>query len=68
MNIPTGRRSPERLALAQQMKREYENGATIRQLCATYGRSYGWVHDTLRLADTPFRHRGGPYPANQETP
>ncbi|MEU5498014.1 helix-turn-helix domain-containing protein [Streptomyces griseofuscus] len=37
----------------------YESGASIRQLAAEIGRSYGFVHRYLTLAETTFQPRGG---------
>jgi Helix-turn-helix domain len=47
-----------RLRHAHELRRAYDAGATIRQICADQGRSYGSVHDLLALAGTVFRPRG----------
>jgi len=41
-------------------KAAYEAGASIRTLAATYGHSYGYVHDALTQTGTQLRGRGGP--------
>ena len=38
----------------------YEGGASIRNLVATTGRSYGSVHSMLLESGTTLRGRGGP--------
>ncbi|OOD79154.1 transcriptional regulator, partial [Mycobacterium tuberculosis] len=38
----------------------YEGGASIRNLAATTGRSYGSIHSMLRESGTTMRGRGGP--------
>lgn len=48
----------DRLALGREMAVDYEEGATVRAICAKYGRSYGSVHDLLALAGVTFRPRG----------
>lgn len=45
--------------LAEQVRRRYESGESIRGLAAELGRSYGFVHRLLRDADVPLRSRGG---------
>lgn len=39
---------------------EYLEGASIRQLAAKHGISYGTVHAMLTRTDTKLRGRGGP--------
>jgi hypothetical protein len=46
-------------ALRKTMRASYERGASVRDLAATHGRSYGFVHDVLTEAGTHFRPRGG---------
>lgn len=48
-----------RTALAADVKRRYEGGATIRQLAAELGRSYGFVYRLLDDAGAQMRGRGG---------
>jgi hypothetical protein len=43
-----------------ELKRAYENGASIRALAALNGRSYGYVHRALVQAGATMRGRGGP--------
>jgi hypothetical protein len=50
----------DRLALGHEMADDYNAGATVRAICAKYGRSYGSVHDLLALAGVTFRPRGNP--------
>jgi len=40
-------------------RREYEAGATVRELAGAAGISYGAMHRGLAAVDTPFRPRGG---------
>lgn len=47
-----------RLKLAASLKTRYEAGATVRQLAAETGRSYGSVAELLRLAGTEMRPVG----------
>ena len=46
--------------LLAELRRDYEHGASIRQLAAATGRSYGAVHSMLREAGVAMRSRGGP--------
>jgi autotransporter adhesin len=43
-----------------ELRRAYENGASIRSLVASTGRSYGSIHSMLRESGTTMRSRGGP--------
>jgi hypothetical protein len=43
-----------------ELRDEYERGASIRNLAATTGKSYGSVHSMLRESGTTMRSRGGP--------
>ncbi|WP_313896055.1 helix-turn-helix domain-containing protein [Streptomyces sp. YIM 98790] len=45
--------------LAEDLKRKYESGASIRALAEETGRSYGFVHRMLSEADVALRGRGG---------
>jgi len=42
------------------LRHAYERGASIRNLAATTGRSYGSVHSMLVESGTTMRSRGGP--------
>jgi hypothetical protein len=46
--------------LLTELRRAYENGASIRSLVARTGRSYGSIHSLLRESGTTMRSRGGP--------
>ncbi|BBX73830.1 transcriptional regulator [Mycobacterium shinjukuense] len=46
--------------LLHELRNAYEAGASIRNLAATTGRSYGSVHSMLRESGTTMRSRGGP--------
>jgi Helix-turn-helix domain len=46
--------------LMRELRNAYEGGASIRNLAATTGRSYGSVHSILRASGTTMRGRGGP--------
>jgi hypothetical protein len=48
-----------RSELAVQLKAAYEGGASVRQLAAGIGRSYGATHLILSEAHVAFRGRGG---------
>lgn len=43
-----------------ELRSAYENGASIRTLVASTGRSYGSIHSMLRESGTTMRSRGGP--------
>jgi len=43
-----------------ELRSAYENGASIRSLVASTGRSYGSIHSLLRESGTTMRSRGGP--------
>lgn len=49
----------QRATLAADLKRKYEDGASIRALAADMGRSYGFVYSILAQADVRMRPRGG---------
>lgn len=49
----------ERVQVRQQLVKRYENGASIRQLAESVGRSYGFVHRVLSESDVTLRGRGG---------
>jgi hypothetical protein len=46
--------------LVNELRAEYEGGASIRALVAKTGRSYGSIHSMLRESGTTMRSRGGP--------
>ncbi len=46
--------------LLTELRSAYERGASIRNLAASTGRSYGSVHSLLRESCTTMRSRGGP--------
>jgi hypothetical protein len=46
--------------LLHELRNAYEGGASIRNLVATTGRSYGSIHSLLRESGTTMRGRGGP--------
>jgi hypothetical protein len=46
--------------LLSELRRAYEEGASIRSLVASTGRSYGSIHSMLRESGTTMRSRGGP--------
>ena len=49
----------ERDRLASRLVSEYEQGASIRALAESTGRSYGFVHRVLSESDVTLRGRGG---------
>ncbi len=49
----------ERSKLANDLKKQYEKGRSIRELADTYGRSYGFVHRVLSESEVTLRGRGG---------
>ena len=46
--------------LLTELRSAYERGASIRNLAASTGRSYGSVHSLLRESGTTMRSRGSP--------
>lgn len=46
--------------LLYELRRAYESGASIRNLAASTGRSYGSIHSMLLESGTTMRSRGGP--------
>ncbi len=50
----------ERDKLSTGLKKKYDSGASIRELAASTGRSYGFVHRVLSEAGVNLRGRGGP--------
>ena len=49
----------ERERLAQDLRRRYDQGQSIRVLAESSGRSYGFVHRILSENGTTLRGRGG---------
>lgn len=49
----------DRAKLSAQVRKQYLAGASIRQLAAETGRSYGFIHRLLVDNDVPLRGRGG---------
>jgi hypothetical protein len=49
----------ERAELARSLEGRYLAGASIRELAASTGRSYGFIHRMLTDAGVPLRGRGG---------
>jgi hypothetical protein len=48
-----------REALGRELREAYEAGASIRELAAQTGRSYGFVHRLLGESGASYRGRGG---------
>ncbi|MGC2652987.1 MAG: helix-turn-helix domain-containing protein [Mycobacterium sp.] len=46
--------------MLDELRSAYEGGASIRNLVATTGKSYGSIHSMLRESGTTMRSRGGP--------
>lgn len=59
--LAKGRRvtGSERDKLANDLKKKYNAGASIRQLAESTGRSYGFVHRVLSESGVTLRGRGG---------
>lgn len=49
----------DRAKLGSQVRKQYLAGASIRQLAAETGRSYGFIHRLLVDNEVPLRGRGG---------
>jgi predicted transcriptional regulator len=49
----------QRAELARSLEVQYQAGASIRELAASTGRSYGFIHRVLTDAGVPMRGRGG---------
>lgn len=56
----------ERRHLATDLRRAYEQGASIRALAKTCGRSYGFIAQLLKEAGTTMRPRGGTRPTRDD--
>jgi hypothetical protein len=52
----------DRVALASDLKKRYEKGATVRELHEQTGRSFGAIQRLLAEAGTAVRPRGGSRP------
>jgi len=48
-----------RTDLRQKLAARYQEGASIRALAESTGRSYGFIHRLLAESDVPLRRRGG---------
>jgi predicted transcriptional regulator len=46
-------------SLASELSTKYKNGASIRELAAETGRSYGFIHRLLVESGVTLRGRGG---------
>ena len=49
----------ERSKLANDLRKQYDKGRSIRELAETHGRSYGFVHRVLTESGVQLRQRGG---------
>jgi hypothetical protein len=49
----------ERDKLSATLRKRYDSGASIRELAASTGRSYGFVHRILSESGASLRGRGG---------
>ena len=49
----------DRDKLAADLRRKYDQGASIRTLAQSTGRSYGFIHRILSESGTSLRGRGG---------
>ena len=49
-----------RTELGADLKTQYEQGASVRELARATGRSYGFIHAVLTEAQVPLRGRGLP--------
>ncbi|MCU0297354.1 MAG: helix-turn-helix domain-containing protein [Candidatus Nanopelagicales bacterium] len=56
----------EREKMTASLKKQYDKGASIRELAAETGRSYGFVHRLLVESETQLRGRGGPTPTRSK--
>lgn len=56
----------DRKRLASQLRAAYEQGAPIRALAKTCGRSYGFIAQLLKEAGTTMRPRGGTRPTRDD--
>ena len=60
-DLSKGRRitGADRDRLAEDLRRKYDAGKSIRELAASTGRSYGFVHRILSESGAHLRGRGG---------
>jgi hypothetical protein len=49
----------ERDKLSSGLRKKYDGGASIRELAASTGRSYGFIHRVLSESGAKLRGRGG---------
>jgi hypothetical protein len=56
----------ERDKLAQDLRKKYEGGQSIRLLAESSGRSYGFVHRILSESGATLRGRGGATRGNRK--
>lgn len=49
----------DREKLAEDLRKKYDSGSSIRTLAESSGRSYGFVHRILSESGAPLRGRGG---------
>lgn len=49
----------DRNTLAVELRQQYENGRSIRELASEHGRSYGFIHRLLSENEVSLRSRGG---------
>jgi helix-turn-helix protein len=49
----------ERNKLANDLRKQYDKGRSIRELAESHGRSYGFVHRVLTESGATLRGRGG---------
>lgn len=62
-DLPPGQHLPDRkrAELGYKLREQYDNGASIRQICLHTGYSIGRVRRLLIGAGVQFRSRGGPH-------
>lgn len=60
-DLTKGRRvtGGDRSKLASDLRKRYESGASIRELAADTGRSYGFIHRIVSESGATLRGRGG---------
>jgi hypothetical protein len=60
-DLTKGRRvtGGDRSKLASDLRKRYDGGASIRELAADTGRSYGFIHRILSESGAALRGRGG---------
>jgi hypothetical protein len=57
-NVASSEKTRDQMLM--ELRSAYERGASIRNLAADTGRSYGSIHSMLRESGTTMRSRGGP--------